>query len=89
MEDTKTFTLIKPIKFGDAPEITELTLVEPTAGQIEAALKEPSTTTANIVLIAAISKIPAAAVRAMALRDFNTCVAFLEGFTKGEESEGD
>ena len=85
MEETKTLTLIKPIKLGDQ-EITEITLVEPTAGQIETALKEPSQTTANIVLIAAIAKISAGQVRAMGLRDFNACVSFLEGFTKAEEA---
>jgi hypothetical protein len=87
MEETKTFTLLKPIRLGDT-EFTEVTLTEPTAGHIETALKELSQTTANIQLIAMIAKIPPAAVRAMGLRDFNTAVGFLEGFTKDEEPAG-
>lgn len=85
MEENKVIQLVKPIKLGDAPEITEITLSEPTAGQIEQALKEPTTTTSNIVLIAMIAKLAPAQVRAMGLRDFNKCVTFLEGFTRAEE----
>lgn len=88
MDDTLHFTLTKPVKIGDA-DYSEITLEEPTAGQLEAALKEPSVTTANIVLVAAISKMPPAAVRKMCLRDFNKCVQFLEGFTKAEEAEAE
>jgi hypothetical protein len=79
--------LRRPVKFGDE-EITELRLVEPTAGQIEKALREPSQTTANIVLIADIAKVAPGVIRALALRDFNDCVTFLEGFTKDEEPAG-
>jgi hypothetical protein len=57
MDDTKTFSLVKPIKLGDMPEINEVTLTEPTAGQMEVSLREPSQTTANIVLFASIAKI--------------------------------
>jgi hypothetical protein len=39
------------------PEINEVTLTEPTAGQMEVSLREPSQTTANIVLFASIAKI--------------------------------
>jgi hypothetical protein len=84
LDDTLQLTLTSPVQLGDT-EYSEITLTEPTAGQIEAALKEPQQTTANIVLIAAIAKIPPGAVRRMGLRDFNKCVQFLEGFTKGEE----
>lgn len=87
MEETKTILLTKPIKLGEAPEILEVTLTEPTAGQIETALKEPSTTTSNIVLIALIAKLAPAQVRAMGLRDFNKCVEYLQSFTNGEASE--
>jgi hypothetical protein len=84
VDDTLQLALTKPVKLGDV-EYTEITLTEPTAGQIETALREPQQTTANIVLIAAIAKVPPGAVRNMCLRDFNKCVQFLEGFTKGEE----
>ena len=84
MDDTLHLTLLKPVKLGDI-EYSEITLTEPTAGAIEAALKEPQQTTANIVLIASIAQVPAGAVRQMCLRDFNKCVQFLEGFTRGEE----
>jgi hypothetical protein len=83
VDDVTTIALHKPVRLGDQ-EFTEITLSEPTAGQIETALKEASQTTANIVLIALIAKIPPAAVRAMSLRDFNAAVAYLSGFTKGE-----
>jgi hypothetical protein len=54
--ESKTLTLRRPVRFGEE-EITELNLVEPTAGQIEKALREASQTTANIVLIAEIAKV--------------------------------
>jgi hypothetical protein len=38
MEEIKTITLVRPVKL-DEQEITELTLAEPTAGQIETALR--------------------------------------------------
>jgi hypothetical protein len=40
------------------------------------------------VLIADIAKVAPGVIRSLALRDFNACVTFLEGFSKDEEPAG-
>lgn len=86
MDDILTITLKRPVTLDGADPITEITLVEPTYGQFEAAMKEPNNTSANTVLIAASAKIAPAAVRLMVISDVNKAIKFLEGFTRDAET---
>jgi len=65
----------------ESTPVAELQLVEPTAGQIEAAMKEPYAVTSNIMLIAAVAKVSPAEVRAMVTSGISTRRSlFLSGF---------
>jgi len=82
LPETLTLVLKRPLQLGDGPAVAELHLEEPTAGQIETALKEPSAVSANIVLVSLVAKLAPAQVRAMLTSDFNKAVDFLSGFTR-------
>lgn len=87
IESPKTFTLRTPIKKG---EVTELTLQEPTAGDIEQMQKDAATggdATALIKLIARQAKLSPTDIRELGARDFKAIEEYLGSFlSSGPES---
>lgn len=75
-------TLKRPAKAGDVAYPT-ITLVEPTAGQLEdAGAGGRSGTSLNIALISLVAKIPVAAARDILKSDYDFAVSYLAGFTR-------
>jgi uncharacterized protein YjbK len=89
--ETLTITLKRPAKVGDV-EYATLTLVEPTAGQMEEAASNgrvDNGTSFNIALIALVGNIPITAARSLLKTDYDKAVIFLSGFTSDAPSIGD
>lgn len=81
-ETPKTFTLIVPIKVADA-EVAEVTLREPTAGDIEKMQRDTEkggAANALILLIAKQAKLAPTDVRNLGARDFNILQEYLGSF---------
>lgn len=91
MEIQKIITLRKPVTLGEKT-FTELTLSEPTAGQIEKASIAGGKVDMSvaIALIALVSGAPRTAIQMLGQRDFKEASDFLGGFSKeldsGEET---
>lgn len=93
METEKTITLRKPITLGSgdgAITYTELTLREPTAGELEKASRADTGIGTMINLVSAIAKIPRSAAEQLSQRDLGEVSAYLGGFTAaGSEASGE
>lgn len=79
-----TIQLRKPITIGkgDAEkEFTEITLCEPTAGQMEMAMKAGQDLTMTIELIRLVANVPRQVVAQMGMRDLMEAGDFLAGFS--------
>lgn len=84
MDLEKTITLRKPLTLGSgdgAITYTELTLREPTAGELEKASRADTSVGIMINLISAIAKIPRSAVEQLSQRDIGEASDYLAGFT--------
>lgn len=89
METTKVMTLLTPVKLGDI-EYNEISLREPTAGDMEAAQNAgPNGMTSNMTLISRVAAVPMAAVRLMGARDHQAAMAFLLPFMTTAPATGD
>jgi hypothetical protein len=86
LPDTKSITLREPLAWGDQ-KVTQLDLKEPTAEQVEAAMKFDGMTS-NMELVAANTGIPRAVIGKMKIRDLNACVDFLKPFISGDTDPG-
>lgn len=79
-ETEKTFKLIKPLVLEDKT-ITELTLREPTAGEVEfAERKADSNNGASIQLIAAVSGLHPNVVKNLCARDYKAAAGYVTSF---------
>lgn len=82
LETPKTFTLLSPITTS-AGELSEITLREPTAGDIEQLQRDEAkdgAATALVKLIAKQAKLPPVDVRNIGARDFNKLQEYLGSF---------
>lgn len=77
--DEKTFTLRKPLKLGTL-EVTEVTLREPTAGELEQAQRQSTSVGQAISLIQIQSKHPRRMIESMSQRDLQECSDFFALF---------
>lgn len=92
LSDTQTLSLRKPLVLGTGPDavtLSEVTLREPTAGEIEDASKEVNAISSNIRLIASVTGQPVQVVRRMAQRDFQAAVEYLQDFSDASPSTGE
>lgn len=76
-----TLKLLVPVQLGEV-DYTELTLREPTAGELESAVSANNMTTA-IKIIAIVSVVPVAVIRLLAQRDFMAANEYIGRFTGG------
>lgn len=91
-QDELTITLRKPVTIGEgdkAVEYTEITLVEPTAGQIEQATKAGSEMGVGIELIRLVAKVPRKVVEQMGVRDLTEANSFLAHFSEDSPATGE
>lgn len=89
--DEKTITLRKPIKLQDRT-VTEITLREPTAGEIEQVEKRAARDGAqasNILLIQVCADITDGEARRLGARDFHEALMFVQGFFPAAPETGD
>jgi hypothetical protein len=90
--ETKTMTLRKPLRLSDKDPspINEITLTEPTAGQMgamEDERRKSNEVTAGAVFIALNAGISPAHAKRLVSRDFEEALEFLGGFTAGPTPE--
>ncbi|WP_110947414.1 phage tail assembly protein [Pseudomonas bohemica] len=89
-EDETTITLSKPVAIGKgdaAVTYEEITLREPTAGEMEKASRADTSIGSAITLISLVAAIPRSAVEKFSKRDLVAANKFLEGFTETGSSE--
>lgn len=82
--DELTITFDNPIVFGkgnDAKEFSEITLREPTAGELEKAMKQGSAMSVGIELIRLVANVPRGVVEKMGAKDFTEASDFLAHFS--------
>jgi Phage tail assembly chaperone proteins, E, or 41 or 14 len=87
-EDPYILKLSKPISIG-TEVYEEITLTEPTAGQVEKASAAPNASASNIVLVSMVSNVPELIIRRMTYRDFSKAVAYLENFLRDGRKAGE
>ena len=88
LADEKILTLRKPVKLGDV-EYSQLTLREPTAGQLaKAENAAPTNADMAINLISMVAAVPRAAVERICQRDFEEASDFLGKFSEGDPMIG-
>lgn len=80
METEKVITLRKPIEFGGITH-TQLTLREPTAGELEKAAAATTSVGAVIELTSAIAKVPRRVAEGICQRDFLDASDFFSTFS--------
>lgn len=84
-----TITLTKQVTLGkgdNAVVYEEITLREPTAGEMEKAARADTSIGSAITLIGLVAVIPRAAVEKFSKRDLVAANKFLEGFTEAGSS---
>lgn len=84
MDDQKTFTLIKSIEFG-AIKLAELTLTEPTAGQLEVAARSDTAVGTVISIIQQQTEKPRKLIEKICNRDLKRMSDFLDSFGTASE----
>jgi len=80
LEKSKTFTFEEPIKLGEV-EYKEVTLRQPSAGELAKASMESNSIYVAIALISIIGKIPRKIAEQMLDTDLEDCSDFLGSFT--------
>lgn len=88
LETPKTFTLISPIAAGET-QVSELTLQEPTAGDVEQLIRDEAkdgAMGAMIKLIGKQTKLPLVDVRKMSARDFKALADYLSSFFPSDKT---
>lgn len=89
-EEEITITLAKPVVIGkgdNAITYDEITLREPTAGEMEKASRADTSVGAAITLISLIAVIPRGAVEKFSKRDLVAANKYLEGFSDAGQVE--
>jgi len=93
VENEKIIKLRKPLTVGSgdgAITYPEITLREPTAGELEKASRADTSIGTMINLVSAIAKIPRSAAEQLSQRDLGEVSAYLGGFTEaGAEANGE
>jgi len=79
MDDTITITFARPIKIGEV-EYTDITLTEPTAGQLVKSSKAGNNLEQLVSLINLNAAVPLGVVERMKQRDLNACDRFFGRF---------
>lgn len=86
--DEKVLILRKPVKLGDV-EYSQLTLREPTAGELaKAENAAPTRADMAINLISIVAAVPRSAVERICQRDFEEASDFLGKFSEGDLMNG-
>jgi hypothetical protein len=80
LEKSKTFVFEEPIKIGEV-QYKEVTLRQPSAGELAKAAMEPNSIYTAIALISIIGKIPRKIAEQMLDTDLEDCSDFLGSFT--------
>lgn len=89
-EQEKIIKLRKPLTIGSgdsAITYPEITLREPTAGELEKASRADTSIGTMINLVSAIAKIPRAAAEQLSQRDLTDVSTYLGGFNKAGSAE--
>jgi Phage tail assembly chaperone proteins, E, or 41 or 14 len=93
MSDETTLDLVRPVVLGKGEAsvtYAEITLREPTAGELEKASREDTPIGTTITLISLVSKLPRVAVERFCQRDLKAANDFLASFSApGAETETD
>ena len=88
MDDTLTVTLGAPVSDG-SKEYTEITLREPTVGEMVKATTNVSGIQSTVLLVSLVSGVPRAAIERVPMRKFAECSSFLDRFLRDDQATGE